>query len=239
MKSDVVIKVILFSSIFINIIAAGFLGYKYYLRVTYSSIDQTTINSSYWQDKVAFFEILNRLQKGGTYLVGDSMFDRLNIEEILFNIGIYNRGIGFDNTRSLSLRLDRSVLSGAPEKILLFIGGNDLTNRDEVEGVIADTEKIIETIIANGIKLCFVSLLPKGEKYSFSRRSVVDINKDTLYFNKRIKKKCDEEEIVFLDITQDFVTDNFFLDSRFTSDEIHLNAQGVVLLAKLLEPYVY
>ncbi len=239
MKADIVIKVILFCSIFINVIAIGFFGYKYYLRITYNNIDQMTINSSYWQDKVAFYEILNKQQKGGTYLVGDSMFDRLNIDNVLLNIGIHNRGIGFDNTRSLSLRLNRSVLSGAPEKILLFIGGNDLTNRDEVEGVIADTEKIIKTIIANGIKLYFISLLPKGENYSFSRRSVIDINKDTSYFNKRIKKKCDEEGVIFLDITQDFVTNNFFLDSRFTSDEIHLNAQGVVLLAKFLEPHVY
>ena len=238
MKGDDVKTVILVCSLFVNVGVVLLFGYKYYVRISYDNLEQTTINSSYWQDKVTFFEILNKQQKGDIFLVGDSMFDRLNVEDVFADIGIRNRGIGFDNTKSLAVRLDRSVLSGAPKKIFLFIGGNDLSSRDDIEVIISDTEKIIKTIINDGIEVCFVSILPKGEKYAFSQRSTADINNDTAYFNKKIKRKCIELGSSFLDVTPSFVSKEYYLEGRWTSDEIHLNAEGVVLLAKLLSPHI-
>lgn len=239
MKAGALTLVILFCSLFINAVAVIYLGYKYYLRISFrSNPEQNTINNFYWQDKVAFYDLLNQQQKGGVFLVGDSMFDRLNIEEALPDLGVRNRGIGFDNTHSLTHRLEKSVLIGAPRKIILFIGGNDLSKCDDVSGVIADTEQIIDTILNNGIDLAVVSLLPKGKNYVSSRRNVGEINKDILYFNEKIQRKCIKKEIVFVDITKHFVSEDFFLDKRFTSDEIHLNAQGVLLLAELLRPYI-
>ena len=94
------------------------------------------------------------------------MFDRLDLHELFSGHNIRNRGIGFDNTHSLQTRLEDSVLSGAPEHIILYIGGNDLSKRKDIKNVIAASEKIIKIIVSKEIKLHYISLLSRGIDYS-------------------------------------------------------------------------
>lgn len=232
------ITIVLFLSLMLNATFFVFAGYKLYQRYT-KRIELNTIGNPYWQDKVEYFKMLNKKNDGHVYLVGDSMFDRLNVEACFSSNDISNRGIGYDNVSSLLHRLNETVLNGFPRKVLLYIGGNDLSKDDNVDDIISKTEEIIKIIANSGAELYFISVLPKGEKYISASRGVVDINRDTYNFNGRVKEICIESGCSFIDIAQLFSTEKYYLQPQFTSDEIHLNAKGVSFLAEILEPYVH
>ena len=221
-----------------NLVMLSFLGYKYVRRSPPKQWEDYTLFDSYWQDRVAFFGILNKLHGNDVLLVGDSMFDRLPIEELWPDLPVANRGIGYDNTRALLTRLEETVLDGNPSKVLLFVGGNDISKRNDLEMIIQEVVQIINALVARNIEVCFVSLLPRGREYSPSRRSLESINKDVRSFNHAVQQKCRELGAQFADVTESFIEKGYYLNSHYTSDAIHLNARGTVLLAGLLKPYI-
>jgi len=225
-------------SLIANVVLLSFFGYKYLKRSPPKQWEDYTLFDSYWQDRVAFFGILNKLHGNDVLLVGDSMFDRLPIEELWPDLSVANRGIGYDNSRALLTRLEKTVLDGKPRKVLLFVGGNDISKRNDLEMIVQEVVQIIKTLVAHKIEVCFVSLLPRGRKYSPSRRSLELINKDVRSFNHAVKQKCRELGVQFADVTEPFTEKGNYLDSHYTTDAIHLNAQGTVLLAGLLKPYL-
>lgn len=229
---------ILTLSLLANVVMLSFLGYKYVRRSPPKQWEDYTLFNSYWQDRVAFFGILNTLQGNDVFLVGDSMFDRLPIEELWPDLPVANRGIGYDNTRALLTRLEKTVLAGHPRQVLLFVGGNDISKRNDLEMIVQEVVQIINALVARNIEVCFVSLLPRGREYSPSRRSLESINKDVRSFNRVVQKKCRELGVQFADVTESFTEKDYYLDSRYTSDAIHLNARGTVLLAGLLKPFI-
>jgi len=238
MKLGQRMSVVVILSLIANVVMLTFLGYKYLKRSPPKQWQDYTVFDPYWQDRVSFFGVLNQLKSNDVFLVGDSMFDRLPIEELWPDLSVRNRGIGYDNTRALLSRLNETVVNGAPRKVLLYIGGNDISKRSDLKAIVQEVGQIIEALMERRIAVCFVSLLPRGKKYSPSSRSLESINKDLVSFNHIVQQKCTELGVQFVDVTESFTEEGLYLDSHYTSDSIHLNAQGTVLLAKLLEPYI-
>ena len=238
MKTGTNVTVIFFLSLLVNLLLVGFLGYKYFRLEPEKDWQDYTTKTTYWQDRVAFFTLLNTRNTQDVFLVGDSMFDRLPLEKLWPNLAVDNRGIGYDNTRALLCRLDQTVIKGHPRKVFLYVGGNDISKRDELKLIITETEQILVLLARHNIAINFVSLLPRGRQYNATHRSLQDINRDIDLFNDAFYRKCPEHNALFIDVRKPFVTGDGYLNARFTSDAIHLNAQGLELLANTLEPYV-
>jgi len=238
MKISSPIPLLLIVSLSANMVMLAFLGYKYLRREPNKEWQDYTLRTSSWQDSVAFFRLVNEKNPGKILLVGDSMFRRLPLEQLWPECKVGNRGIGYDNTRALLRRLDDTVLSAAPHKVILYIGGNDISKRNDLKAIIEETERIMDIFAEHHIDTLFVSLLPRGKGYEPSQRTLAALNKDTLLFNKAMRVKCPEHHARFIDVAERFTNGEGFLAPDLTSDWIHLNAKGLSLFADLLEPYV-
>jgi len=64
--------------------------------------------------------------------------------------------------------------------------------------------------------------------YGFA--DVVTRNKMTLYFNKYLKKRCDEYNIIFKEIASKMILDNGTTNQKFIMDDIHLSQKTMPLI---------
>lgn len=232
------LKKILVISISINILFGLLIIYKIFDRYQNSFSLRDVTNGSYWKDKISQYSLLNEAQRNNIFFVGDSLVDRFCLTEFLPEKKIFNRGIGWDHTTALLSRLEETVLNGKPRKIILYIGGNDISQNDPKVDILDNYSKIIRKIKQHNIELVAISILPRGDDYEPKQVDNITFNKVIQYFNTKLSKLCKKEKVDFLDIHFKFADVNGYLKKGLTNDGTHLNAKGYVLLTRELAKYL-
>lgn len=162
-------------------------------------------------------------------MLGDSLTDGGEWQEFFSDVRVVNRGIGRDTSKGVLNRIEPYLVS-QPDKIFLLIGTNDLLNNSQVSDVSSNITEILNLIRGKSPKttVYLQSVLP-------CRNDLVAKEK-ILQINEFLKKKSDQNKIIFIDLHRQFVDQNGMqIKPLFLSDGIHLSALGYMKWVEILK----
>jgi len=185
-------------------------------------------NDPYYKHKKSQFEVLAMNEKYTTMMLGDSITDEAQWDELLNNDKVQNRGISGDTTSGVLDRLDS--ISSNIQQVFIMIGVNDIMRGKEADEVYNNYLKIIKTFKDKNIKVNIQATLYIGEKRK------ADFNPKIEELNKRLEKYASENQITFINLNPIFAPQKV-LKKEFTFDDLHLNGTAYKLWANEIKKY--
>lgn len=190
----------------------------------------TCMPAEYYSHKLSVFRSLPDTHNG-IVLLGDSLTDFANWDELFPGFNIVNRGIAGDMIDGITCRLDE-LEADQPNKIYVMAGCNDLGKYPEKDilDVWSSYEKLIKAIHAKFPKatLYIQSILPvspaDGEGYKEFNKKAENLNKILLAGKK-------EMNYIFVDLTEPLKDEYEDLREECTTDGCHLTATGYLTWA--------
>ena len=182
----------------------------------------------YYKHKKSQFEVLSQNDKYETIMLGDSITDEGQWDELLNKDSIQNRGISGDTTSGVLDRLD-SVNKNI-HQVFIMIGVNDIMRGKEVDEVYTNYLKIIQSFKDKNIKVYIQSTLYIGE----TRKA--NFNPKIEELNKRLEKYAKENKLVFINLNH-ILAPQKVLKKEFTFDDLHLNGTAYKLWAREIKKY--
>ena len=172
-------------------------------------------------------------------MLGDSITEWANWNELLNRVDVANFGIGGDTTTYLLYRLFDIYLA-KPKKCFIMIGINDIRSNDTIENIFKNYKTIIEEIKEQNIEVLIQSTLyisEKALKFNLINNNLEIINSRVKDLNELLKDYCIGNKITYLDINA-IMSKNEKPDEQNTSDGIHLNKNGYEKWKKIIMEYI-
>ncbi|MBL1214865.1 MAG: GDSL family lipase [Ignavibacteriae bacterium] len=166
-------------------------------------------------------------------MLGNSITQGVNWNELLSYDKIANRGISRDITSKFLLRLD-NIISISPKYCFIMGGINDLYDDIPVETVFANYSKIVNRLIDNNIIPVIQSTLfvsPQWKRH-------IEKNEEVAKLNSLLKKLALEKDLIYLNVNS-VLSDGYALIDEYTTDGVHLNAEGYKLWGAALEKIIF
>lgn len=189
--------------------------------------------SPYWKHRESQFRVLPN-PKGEICFLGDSITDGCNWTELTGNMNVTNRGISGDTTWGVLKRLDE-VTAGAPSKVFLMIGINDMAwgktpseIRDKIDEIITaiQTQSPETQIYLESVLPVIESKVPKCKN-----SAVAALDEDLV-------KLADKKKITYVDLASLLKGPDGQLNSEYTEDGLHLNGKGYIVWHGEIEKYL-
>lgn len=209
-----------------------------FLGILFSVAAQENEFSTYYNQRLSLFRSLPDTPNE-IIMLGNSITDGGEWNELLPGFNVKNRGISGDVTSGVLYRLDE-VTNSKPAKIFLLIGINDLAR-----GIPADTvfrnicliaQKISEA--TPGTDVFIQSILPVNPSFN---KFAGHVNKTEAVkqINKMLKNWCRENNVQFINLFDSFTEkDSNYLNPEFTNDGLHLTAGGYLRWVELITPFL-
>lgn len=194
------------------------------------------IYTARFYDRKSIYEALPD-EENEIIFLGDSITDDGEWTELFKDLKIKNRGISGDRTDGVLKRV-QEVISSLPEKIFLMIGHNDLSKRVEIANIVANYEKIIQTIKVQSprTKIYIQSVLPV--KYDAYRGRVK--NYQVRQLNNQLRQLSETFNATYIDLFSEFCDSDEQLHDDFAGkDGLHLNGKAYYKWKSILENHVY
>jgi lysophospholipase L1-like esterase len=190
-------------------------------------------HSTYYYQKKTLHEQLPAIKKG-IVLLGDSITDGCEWNELFKSKKVQNRGISGDVTQGVLDRLD-DILKHRPKKIYLMIGVNDLARGKSVEYVIDNIKKIAQKVHTNApkTKLYIQSILPVNIAFDKFKNHTNKTN-EILQINKAIANLAGKT-FTYINLYDAFTDANGQLDKKYSNDGLHLNGSGYLNWKKYIK----
>ena len=177
--------------------------------------------------------------------LGDSITEGGAWNEYFPGISARNRGIGGDRTYHILNRLDQVAL-GKPKKIFLSVGINDLIGKVKDKEILDNYKQIINVVKLKTpeTKLYIESILPINKettKEILEKKgtAVVSItNIDIKSMNAQINELCVRAGVQYINCYDQLLDSQGELKKELTSDGLHLNQDGYLVLSKVIGEYV-
>ncbi len=188
----------------------------------------TIQDDPYYKHKKSQFQMLSQNTKYTTVMLGDSITDEGQWDELLDNPFVQNRGISGDTTDGVLERLDS--INKSIKQVFIMIGVNDIMRGKEVDEVYSNYLKIIKFFQDRNIKVYIQSTLFIGE------RRAENFNIQVEDLDKRLEKYASENNITFINLNPIFAP-NKILKKEFTFDDLHLNGAAYKLWAQEIRKF--
>ena len=195
------------------------------------------VADKYWEQKVSLFNLLP-IGKEDIVFLGNSITDGGNFEELFNRKDVKNRGIRSDAIPGVMKRLDQ-VTKGAPKKIFLLIGLNDVSHGLTVDALATRYENLVEEIMKKtpDTQLYIQSVMPINNSFGVYK-SLKDKEKTVKEFNERIKGIADSRGLKYLDLWTVLADENGNLKKEYTNDGLHLTGAGYRAWTGHIERYL-
>ena len=147
-----------------------------------------------------------------------------------------NRGIGGQTTPQMLIRFKQDVVDLKPSVVVILAGTNDIAGNTGPSNVKMITDNIFSmaTIAeSHGIKVVLSSILPVY-KYEWSPE-IIDPPSTIDAVNEKLKKHAEVNEFEYLDYFTEMVDDKKGLKQELTTDGVHLNEKGYILMSSIAE----
>lgn len=232
------LKILFILSLLGNTVFGGYIINKYWMEdlndKPYAG-NSTVDTKRHFCGKNLLFESMPEDSTNIVFL-GDSFIDNFYLSELYQNLKIKNRGVQGEYTSGV-LDLIPVVVDGQPSELFIYAGVNDVISDVSKEETYDNYGKIIKLIreITPETKIHMISVLPIKDNSSYC----INCNDEIIALNKHIYKVCEENEVEFIDIYNEFSQRNEIDDNYVTKDGLHLNAQGYLKFKKLLDRYIY
>ncbi|MDR1912260.1 MAG: GDSL-type esterase/lipase family protein [Helicobacteraceae bacterium] len=165
-------------------------------------------------------------------MLGDSITEGVEWNELLSRGDIANRGIWADITEGFLNRLDE-VYRLKPKLCFIMGGINDLARGVPTDTVAANIEKIIDELQKRKIEAIVQSTLYVAQELQGSAA----INKNVDELNDKLKAIAAKKGALFINLNEKLAK-NGSLDMKYTYDGLHLNGAGYERWRDLIAPIV-
>jgi lysophospholipase L1-like esterase len=182
----------------------------------------------YRLDKKSFFEINGT--ESDIVMIGSSLIDRAEWNELFPDTFIVNRGIGGDTTKGVLNRME-SIFSTNAKKAFIMIGLNDLAKNISVDEICNNYKKIVSQLRQHGIRPYIQSVLLVGDKFANRNKNIVKLN-------LKLKELSEEENIVFIDLNKVLFGNGTQRESFLSEDGIHLTGEGYSVWKNSIKKYI-
>lgn len=189
----------------------------------------------------ARLETFNRQSpaKGKIMFLGNSITEGGNWKKLLNDSTVINRGISGDITFGILHRLDE-IIKHKPSKLFLLIGINDISKNIPDEIILENLLTIISKIHSGtpATKIFVQSILPTNNSFKEFPRNY-DKNDHVITINTQLKKYADRMNYTFVDLYSGFLDKESKLETKYSSDGLHLNSLGYAHWIELLKNLKY
>ena len=170
--------------------------------------------------------------------MGDSITEEWsNLYPEYFNEkGYINRGIGGQTTPQMLIRFKPDVVDLKPEIVVILAGTNDIAGNTGPSNAKMITDNIFsmaEIAKAYQMKVVLSSILPVYE-YDWARE-IKDPPSTIQAVNDALKQYASDQGLIYLDYFSSMVDERQGLNSDYTSDGVHPNESGYILMSILAE----
>ncbi|HML63975.1 MAG TPA: GDSL-type esterase/lipase family protein [Dysgonomonas sp.] len=200
-------------------------------------IQENILENKTYLERMAYFKA-NPLTNGQIIFLGNSLTQGGKWNEYFPNQKPVNRGISGDNTLGMLNRLNEIIIA-KPKKVFLMAGINDISLSRSNEKIMIGIKSIIYQIETGSpyTKIYVQSLLPINNNRNVYQRM---LNKEWQIeqLNKELKAFCEKENITFINIYPAFLSEDRTLDTRYTTDGLHLNDNGYTVWVDQIRKYV-
>lgn len=187
----------------------------------------------FYDQRRSFFESMPNT-KNEIILLGDSLTNCANWEEIFPGLNVKNRGISGDTTFGVLDRMDE-VTSSKPKKVFILIGINDISQGVTKETILKNYFEIISKIQKDSPKTqIFVqSLLPTNDAFTQFKNHQGKMDK-IVEVNKELKVLAQRTNTTYVDLFSEFLDEQGKMNVKYTNDGLHLLGSGYQLWAGIL-----
>lgn len=203
-----------------------------FIIVKFSENEEVDARSpSYLQNKIyimrtSYYDVYPTKQ-ANVVMLGDSITQAVDWNELLKRNDVVNRGIRGDITEGMLNRL-HYIYKLKPKMVFLMGGINDLkTNEATTEEIARNQRKIVTEFMNRNISPVITSTL----YVSSTERKHKKINQKVDELNVLLKNIADEKDIPFIDLNSKLAKGHA-LDKKYTIDGIHLMGNAYQIWAE-------
>lgn len=198
--------------------------------------DQNFHNYFYDQRR-SFFEAMP-IEKNEIIMLGNSITNCANWDELFPDKHVKNRGISGDITLGVLDRMNE-IVQRKPKKIFILLGINDISLNIDKEIILKNYQEIISKIKKDSPKtmVYIQSILPTNDAFDTFKKhqGKMDIIKEV---NIELEQLAKDNKVVFINIFPEFLDDQGKLSTKYTNDGLHLLGEGYLLWASLLKKFI-
>ena len=191
----------------------------------------------YYDRRATHFETLT-VGKKDIIMLGNSLTDGAEWNELLNNSHVKNRGIIGDIVQGLYDRLD-PILKGQPKKIFILSGVNDVSHGVDGDSIGRVMEKLIIRIKKESprTKIYLQSMLPFNNdvrewKYLKDREQVV------VDGNRALEQVARRQNVTWINLYPLFDDGHGKLKASLTNDGLHLMGPGYLIWRDAIKKYI-
>lgn len=173
--------------------------------------------------------------QGAVVFVGDSLIGNWKTVAAAFpNMKVANRGIGGDVTRNLLFRFKEDVLDLHPKAIVMCVGTNDLSCREDTDDAISNLTDLLDLAAKQdpAMPVIMCNVPPRDDP-----KSQID-SSELLKLNQKIEALAkSRSNVTFIDLYKPMATpEGKPVEQYFRPDKIHPVQTGYDVWAGLLKP---
>ncbi len=191
----------------------------------------------YYARRATLFEELP-IGKKDIVMLGNSLTDGGEFNELLNNRHVKNRGIVGDIIQGLIDRID-PIIKGQPNKLFIMTGVNDISHDVSADSIARAMEKLIVMVKEGSprTKIYLQSLLPFNNdvrewKLLKGRDHVV------VEANALLEQVARRQGVTWINLYPLFVDDQGRLRADLTNDGLHLMGKGYLIWRDAIKPYI-
>jgi len=199
--------------------------------------NKQNFHNYFYDQRRSFFEAMP-IEKNEIIMLGNSITNCANWDELFPNKHIRNRGISGDITLGVLDRMDE-IVKRKPKKIFILIGINDISINVDKNIILTNYQGIISKIKKDSPKttVYIQSILPTNDEFDTFKKhqGKMEVIND---INVALENLAKENKVIFLNIFSEFLDDNGKLSKQYTNDGLHLLGEGYLLWASLLKKHI-
>ncbi len=191
----------------------------------------------YYARRATLFDELP-IGKKDIVMLGNSLTDGCEFNELMGNRHIKNRGIVGDIVQGFIDRID-PIIKGQPKKLFIMGGVNDISHDVSADSIARVMEKLI-VMVKHGsprTKIYLQSLLPFNNEVR-EWRLLVGREHVVVEANILLEQVARRQGVTWINLYPLFADDQGRLRADLTNDGLHLMGKGYLIWRDALRPYL-
>ena len=202
-----------------------------------TAMGQQANQDPYYARRATLFDQLP-VGKKDIVMLGNSLTDGCEFNELLGNNHIKNRGIVGDIVQGLIDRID-PIIKGQPKKLFIMSGVNDISHDVGADSIARAMEKLIVMVKQGSprTKIYLQSLLPFNNDVR-EWRLLKGRDHVVVEANALLEKVARRQGVSWINLYPLFVDDQGRLRADLTNDGLHLMGKGYLIWRDAIRPYI-
>ena len=191
----------------------------------------------YYVRRATLFDLLP-VGKKDIIMLGNSLTDGAEWNELLHNRHVKNRGIVGDIVQGMYERME-PILKGQPKKIFIMGGVNDISHDVSGDSIARAIERLIVLIKTRSprTKIYLQSMLPFNNDVRLWKL-LKDREHVVIEGNRALEQVARRQRVTWIDLYPLFVDADGKLKAEYTNDGLHLLGPAYLIWRDAIKPYV-